>query len=124
MTHEAEAERDPGYEEYGSVTGAAEPPAGGDEPFFVVRDQLTGEPVRCFFAEDLSAEIEALADGERTVCAEGMLQHGADGRLLSVRPVRSVRAIGGNPPGDLDSLFGVFVGISDTQEHLRRIRGG
>ena len=123
MTHEAEA-ADPGCEEYGSVTGPAEPPAADGEPVFAVRDQLTGEPVRCFFGEDLRAEIEAIADGERTVCAEGMLRRGADGRLLSVRPVHAVRRLGGDPPGDLDALFGLFAGIGDTQEHLRRIRGG
>lgn len=117
-------EPNPGYEEYGSVTGPADPPAASGEPFFAVRDQITGEPVRCFFGEELRAEVAVLADGERTVCAEGILQRAADGRLLSVRPVCSVRAIGGDPPGDLDALFGAFVGIDDTQEHLRRIRGG
>ena len=114
----------PGYENYGSVSGPAEAFNLHTVPFFTVWDMITGQPVRCFFGEDDREEIAGIVAMKRIVTAEGMLHRNNDGRLTSIRPVHSFRVIDDPPTGDLDSFFGLFGGIENTQEHLRRIRGG
>ena len=114
----------PGYENYGSVEGPAEAFNLHDAPFFTVWDMLTGRPVQCYFGEEDREEIAGIVAGKRIVSVDGMLHRGKDGRLLRIRPVLSVGVIDEPPSGDLESLAGLFRGIGDTQEYLRRIRGG
>ena len=114
----------PGYENYGSVEGPAEAFDLRGAPFFTVRSMLTGRPVRCYFGEEDREEIAGIVAGRRIVSVDGMLHRGGDGRLRSIRPVLSFGAIDEPPSGDLESLAGLFRGIGDTREYLRRIRGG
>ena len=113
-----------GYEEYGSAEGPAETLDARAEPYFTVRDALTGVAVRCYFGEDeREAAARAVAD-RRTVSVEGMLHRDRAGRTRRIAPVRSIAAIDEPPAGDLDSLAGLFGDIGDTQAYLREIRGG
>ena len=115
---------DGGYENYGSVEGPAEAFNLHDAPFFTVWDMLTGRPVWCYFGEGDREEIARIVAGKRIVSVDGMLHHDKDGRLRRIRPVLSFEVIDEPPAGDIGSLAGLFRGIGDTREHLRRIRGG
>ena len=119
-----EREASPGYERYGSVEGPAEALDLHGDPFFTVRDMITGLPVRCYFGDGDREGIAAIVAGRRIVSAEGMLRHGEDGRLLAIRPLRSFAVVDEPLPGDPEDLSGLFAGIGDTRAYLREIRGG
>ena len=114
----------PGYENYGSVEGSAETFDLRGAPFFTVRSMLTGQPVRCYFGEEDREKIAGIVAGKRIVSVDGMLHRDRDGRLRRISPVLSFGVIDDPPSGDLESLAGLFRGIGDTREYLRRIRGG
>lgn len=119
-----ERQASPGYEHYGSVEGPAEALDLHGEPFFTVRDMVTGLPVRCYFGNGDREAIAAIVAGKRIVSAEGMLRRGKDGRLLSIRPLHSFAVVDEPLPGEWESPAGLFAGIGDTQAYLREIRGG
>ena len=112
-----------GYEEYGSSEGPAETLDARGEPYFTVRDALTGVAVRCYFGEREREDAARAVAGKRIVSVEGMLHRDRAGRTRRIDPVHSIAVIDEPPQGDLDALAGIFSGIGDTQAYLRKIRG-
>ena len=111
------------YEVYGSVEGPAEALDVRGEPYFTVRDAISGGAVRCYFGDGEREEVALAVSGKRIVSVGGILHRDQAGRPQRISPVRSFAVIDEPLPGEWVSPAGLFAGIGDTQEYLRSIRG-
>ncbi|MEG9884802.1 MAG: hypothetical protein V6Z86_09380 [Hyphomicrobiales bacterium] len=73
------------YEDYGSIEGRLEATTRKDPQQFTIHEAVCGEPIECYFGDDLMARALRCASKKVRVEVYGPILYGKDGTPLTVR---------------------------------------
>jgi hypothetical protein len=110
-----------GYMSIGSIEGALEALSIHGRPNFTIYDAVTGRAVRCEFPIEMKRKVLGALGFK--VSVHGEIKRDATGHPSAVRNIDKFRRLGIRPTVPVESLAGLFKGLSDSRQYLAELRG-